>query len=233
MATTESTAAPPPGNPPALDPAAMIRSRAYLSALVLATILGIPISAIAYGFLALVTKIQDYLFTDLPGDVFDGGTPAWWPIPFLVLCGLLTGATIRYLPGNGGHSPAFGFVTGGGPPVDRELPAIDPRVAHHPGAGRRPRPRGPAHRHRRWPRGAGRAPAPEGRPADGRDDHGVGRQLRRDQHAAGVAAHRRVPDHGGRRGRGRDPQPGGAAGTARGRCRRDRVHRPRQLDRSR
>ena len=90
----------------------------------LATILGIPISAIAYGFLALVTKIQDYLFTDLPGDVFDGGTPAWWPIPFLVLCGLLTGATIRYLPGNGGHSPAFGFVTGGGPPVDRELPAI-------------------------------------------------------------------------------------------------------------
>ena len=102
----------------------MIRSRAYLSALVLATILGIPISAIAYGFLALVTEIQDYLFTDLPGDVFEGGTPAWWPIPFLVLCGLLTGATIRYLPGNGGHSPAFGFVTGGGPPVDRDLPAV-------------------------------------------------------------------------------------------------------------
>ena len=124
MATTESAAAPPPGSPPALDPAVVIRSRAYLSALVLATILGIPISAIAYGFLALVTHIQDYLFTDLPGDVFDGGTPAWWPIPFLVLCGLLTGATIRYLPGNGGHSPAFGFQTGGGPPVDRELPAI-------------------------------------------------------------------------------------------------------------
>ena len=53
-----------------------------------------------------------------------GGAPAWWPVPFLVLCGLLTGLTIRHLPGNGGHSPAFGFVTGGGPPVDRELPAI-------------------------------------------------------------------------------------------------------------
>ena len=36
----------------------------------------------------------------------------------------LTGATIRYLPGNGGHSPAFGFTTGGGPPVDKELPAV-------------------------------------------------------------------------------------------------------------
>src|SRR4051794_22538935 len=107
-----------------MDPAAVIRSRAYLSALVLATLLGIPISAIAYGYLALVSQIQQYLFDDLPGDLFDGSAPAWWPVPFLVLCGLLTGLTIRHLPGNGGHSPAFGFVAGGGPPVDRELPAV-------------------------------------------------------------------------------------------------------------
>lgn len=106
------------------DPAAVIRSRAYLSALVLATLLGVPISAIAYGYLALVTEVQDVLFDDLPGNLFEGGTPAWWPVPFLVLCGLLTGLTIRHLPGNGGHSPAFGFVTGGGPPVDRDLPGI-------------------------------------------------------------------------------------------------------------
>ncbi|MCU1404521.1 MAG: chloride channel protein [Aeromicrobium sp.] len=110
--------------PPAMDPAAVIRSRAYLSALVLATLLGVPISAIAYGFLALVSKIQQYLFADLPKDVFDGGAPAWWPVPFLVLCGLLTGLSIRHLPGNGGHSPAFGFAAGGGPPIDRELPGI-------------------------------------------------------------------------------------------------------------
>jgi H+/Cl- antiporter ClcA len=32
--------------------------------------------------------------------------------------------TIRYLPGNGGHSPAFGFHAGGGPPVDAEFPGI-------------------------------------------------------------------------------------------------------------
>ena len=43
----------------AMDPVAVIRSRAYLSALVLAAILGIPISAVAYGFLALVAKIQE------------------------------------------------------------------------------------------------------------------------------------------------------------------------------
>ena len=59
----------------ALDPVAVIRSRAYLSALVLAALLGIPISAVAYGFLALVTKIQQYLFQDLPEDVFTGGSP--------------------------------------------------------------------------------------------------------------------------------------------------------------
>jgi H+/Cl- antiporter ClcA len=122
MSTSDTSSPGPPQ--PASDPAAAIRSPAYLVTLGLATLLGVPISAIAYGFLALVTKLQDFLFDDLPDDLFDGGTPAWWPVPFLVLCGLLTGLTIRHLPGNGGHSPAFGFVTGGGPPVDRELPAI-------------------------------------------------------------------------------------------------------------
>jgi H+/Cl- antiporter ClcA len=107
-----------------MDPATVIRSKRYLVALVLAAILGIPISAAAYGFLALVGWIQESLFDDLPQQLFTGGTPAWWPVPWLVLCGLLTGATIRYLPGNCGHSPAFGFTTGGGPPVDRDLPGV-------------------------------------------------------------------------------------------------------------
>ena len=108
-------------SPAALDPAAVIRSRAYLSALLLAAVLGIPVSAIAYGFLALVSKIQSYVFTDLPGSILGGAAPAWWPVPWLVLCGLLTGLTIRYLPGNCGHSPAFGFKPGGGPPGGNEL----------------------------------------------------------------------------------------------------------------
>jgi H+/Cl- antiporter ClcA len=114
----------PPAGPPAMDPVKVIRSKPYLSALLLAAILGIPISVVAYGFLALVSKIQEFLFDDLPQDVFTGGIPAWWPVPWLALCGLLTGLTIRYLPGNAGHSPAFGFKTGGGPPVDKELPGI-------------------------------------------------------------------------------------------------------------
>src|SRR6476646_4645933 len=77
-------------DPSALDPVAVIRSRAYLSALVLAALLGVPISAAAYGFLALTSKLQQTIFEDLPGDIFTGTTPAWWPLPWLLLCGLLT-----------------------------------------------------------------------------------------------------------------------------------------------
>ncbi len=123
-----AAAGPPPEHPAAVpagpstfDPVAVIRSRPYLTALVLAAILGIPISIVAYGFLALVSQIQQYLFQDLPGHIFDGAAPAWWPVPWLVLSGLLTALTIQYLPGNAGHSPAFGFQTGGGPPSGIEL----------------------------------------------------------------------------------------------------------------
>src|SRR5215210_7883692 len=110
--------------PPVMDPVAVIRSKRYIGALVLAAIVGIPISAIAYGFLALVSAIQRLIFTELPNQMLGGRAPAWWPLPWLVLCGLLVALTIRYLPGNGGHSPAFGFQTGGGPASGRELPGI-------------------------------------------------------------------------------------------------------------
>src|SRR6195952_5065603 len=112
------------GGPSDLDATREIRSKASLSALIFAGVLGIPVAAIAYGFLALVSKIQKYLFTDLPVDVTGGPPPAWWPIPWLVLCGLLTALTIRYLPGNAGHSPAFVFKTGGGPPSGPELISV-------------------------------------------------------------------------------------------------------------
>jgi H+/Cl- antiporter ClcA len=91
---------------------------------VLAAIVGIPISAIAYGFLALVAAIQHFLFSELPNQLFGSPAPAWWPVPWLALCGLLTALAIRYLPGNAGHSPAFGFQTGGGPPTARQLPGV-------------------------------------------------------------------------------------------------------------
>jgi H+/Cl- antiporter ClcA len=109
--------------PPSPDPAAALRSRSYVGLLVLAAILGVPISAAAYGFLALVAGLQDWLFTDLPEALGLGGAPWWWPLPLLTLAGILVGLTIRYLPGRGGHSPADGFKAGGVPsPI--EIPGI-------------------------------------------------------------------------------------------------------------
>jgi H+/Cl- antiporter ClcA len=108
---------------PSPDPDALLRSRRYVGLLVLAAILGVPISAVAYGFLALVGGLQEWLFTDLPRALGFGGAPPWWPLPLLTLAGVLVGLTIRYLPGRGGHSPADGFKAGGVPsPV--ELPGI-------------------------------------------------------------------------------------------------------------
>ena len=106
------------------DPLALLRSRSYLALLVLAAIIGVPISASAYFFLALVSKLQVWIFTDLPKDVGFHSEPLWWPIPPLVLAGVLVALTIRYLPGKGGHSPADGFKAGAGPPSPRELPGI-------------------------------------------------------------------------------------------------------------
>jgi H+/Cl- antiporter ClcA len=106
------------------DALALLRSRSYLGLLALAAIIGVPISAAAYGFLALITRTQRWVFTDLPTGLGFHGEPLWWPVPPLALAGLLVGLTIRYLPGTGGHSPADGFKAGAGPPLPIELPGI-------------------------------------------------------------------------------------------------------------
>jgi H+/Cl- antiporter ClcA len=97
---------------PAVDPAAMLRSRSYLQLLLLAAIVGIPISGFAYGFLGLVDELQTGLFTDLPKELGFDSAPTWWPLPLLASAGVLTALAIRYLPGTGGHSPADGLKTG-------------------------------------------------------------------------------------------------------------------------
>ena len=106
------------------DPLALLRSRSYLALLVLAAIIGVPVSAAAYFFLALVSKLQGWIFTNLPHGLGFHGEPLWWPILPLVLAGVLVSLTIRYLPGKGGHSPADGFKAGAGAPSPAELPGI-------------------------------------------------------------------------------------------------------------
>ncbi|WP_300603036.1 chloride channel protein, partial [Trebonia sp.] len=105
------------------DPRTLLRSRSYLRLLVLAAILGVPISAGAYGFLALVNYLQPELYTHLPNGLGFHGEPPWWPLPMLVIAALIAGPVIRYLPGNGGHSSADGFKARGAPTY-AELPGV-------------------------------------------------------------------------------------------------------------
>ncbi|MEU9130923.1 chloride channel protein [Kitasatospora sp. NPDC048540] len=107
----------------AADPSAVLRSRGYLALLVVAAVLGVVLSAGAWGFLQLVAKIQHAVFDDLPTSLGFDGAPPWWPLPLLAVSGVLVALTIRYLPGNGGHEPAEGLNTKGAPSA-AELPGV-------------------------------------------------------------------------------------------------------------
>jgi H+/Cl- antiporter ClcA len=105
----------------AQDPQELLRSPAYLKLLVLAGLIGVPVSAAAYGFLKLVDELQEVAFKDLPDALGFSQPPAWWPLPVVALSGVLVALAIIYLPGTGGHSPADGFKPAGAFPP-RELP---------------------------------------------------------------------------------------------------------------
>jgi len=108
---------------PAPDPLSLLRSRSYVQLLLLAAIVGVPVSAVAYGFLELVDALQTGLFTDLPKELGFESAPMLWPLPVLAIGGLLTALSIRLLPGTGGHSPADGFKAGG-VTVPIDLPGV-------------------------------------------------------------------------------------------------------------
>jgi H+/Cl- antiporter ClcA len=105
------------------DPMAMLKTKGYLQLLVIAAIIGVPVSALAYGFLKLVSLLQMWTYASLPKELGFAGAPAWWPLPLLALSGVLVAATINLLPGTGGHVPAEGFKAGGAP-TPAELPGV-------------------------------------------------------------------------------------------------------------
>src|SRR3954467_7510506 len=102
--TTTATNGPAPPAAPA-DPATLLRSSQYLRLLVIAAVLGVPISAVAYWFLVLTDGLGDWLYTDLPEALGFAHAPAWWPLPLLGVAGLLVGLVIHLVPGRGGESP--------------------------------------------------------------------------------------------------------------------------------
>ena len=109
-------------SPPAVDPAALIRSKDYRRLLVLAAVMGLLVSLVSWGFLELVHYLQGWVYTDLPDALGFTGVPWWWPLPVLLVAGVLTAVAVLRLPGRGGHVPYEGI--GGGPTRPVDVPGI-------------------------------------------------------------------------------------------------------------
>jgi len=103
----------------------LLLSRAYLVLLVIAAIVGVVVSLAAWGFLELVHQIQQEVFHHLPSALgYHHGPPLWWSLPVLATAGLIVAFAITRLPGEGGHLPAEGLKTGGGPTKPVTLPGV-------------------------------------------------------------------------------------------------------------
>ena len=106
------------------DPLALLRSRSYVALLVLAAIIGAPVSAVAYFFLALVSKMQGWVFTDLPKGLGFHAEPLWWPLLPLAVAGVLVALTSGTCPGRAATPPPTGSRRAAGWTSPIELPGI-------------------------------------------------------------------------------------------------------------
>lgn len=107
---TDSAVSGPAASP---NPAELLKSRDYVAMLVLAGIVGVPVSTVAYFYLKAINSSQTYVFTTLPEDLGWSKEPTWWPLLPLFVSGLLVAIFIRFLPGTSGHKPAEGFKAAG------------------------------------------------------------------------------------------------------------------------
>ncbi|MFC8588021.1 chloride channel protein [Streptomyces sp. NPDC057217] len=91
----------------------LLRTPAYLKALVFSALVGVPVSLAAFWFLAALHQLEHVLWADLPKALGWASPPAWWPLPLLAVAGVVVGLVVTRLPGAGGHIPAGGLHAGG------------------------------------------------------------------------------------------------------------------------
>ena len=123
---------------------ATIQSRGFIVLMLVAAIAGVVVSLAAWCFLELINQIQRGVYVHLPSDLgYHSGPPLWWSLPVLALAGLIVAFAIERLPGEGGHIPANGLSTAGGPPSRSTSPGSSSRRSRRSGWGScwAPRPR--------------------------------------------------------------------------------------------
>ncbi|MEU9594120.1 chloride channel protein [Streptomyces sp. NPDC048193] len=122
----------PAAEGPAAEPANAVPARAeqslrhtllspgYLLLLLLCVLLGVPIALACFFFVSLQHELQHWVWTSLPEAAGYGDPPWWWPLPALVLAGLILAPIVTRMPGGGGHLPVNGL--GGAPVGPKALP---------------------------------------------------------------------------------------------------------------
>ncbi|MGF1425586.1 chloride channel protein [Kitasatospora sp. LaBMicrA B282] len=111
--------------PPATETAQLgelLRGRSFRMLLLVSALAGIPVSLLAFGFVSLEHWLQHGVWEWLPHQLGRSGPPWWWPLPALLLGGVLAALSISRLPGRGGHVPAHGLGLHATPPA--ALPGI-------------------------------------------------------------------------------------------------------------
>lgn len=101
----------------------MLRRPAYLKGLVFCAIIGIPVSLIAFWFLAGIHALEHVVWTTWPHDLGHADPPWWWALPMSVVPAVGVALVVLYLPGRGGHIPALG-LSAGGDPTASALPGV-------------------------------------------------------------------------------------------------------------
>jgi H+/Cl- antiporter ClcA len=87
----------------------LARTGQYVRLLLLAGAVGIPVSVVAFAFLALLHRMTAFVWEDLPADLGLDPLPWWWPAPWLLAGGIVVGIAVKWLPGGGGHVPIDGL----------------------------------------------------------------------------------------------------------------------------
>ncbi|MFG1808569.1 chloride channel protein [Streptomyces sp. NPDC049040] len=100
----------------------MLRRPEYRRALVFCALIGIPVSLVAFFFLAGLHELERLIWSDWPHHLGRKQPAWWWPLPLAAVAGLGTSLVVLRFPGRGGHIPAAGLHSGGA--TEKAIPGV-------------------------------------------------------------------------------------------------------------